>query len=41
MNDLTFSSSGKEAFRSGDWTWQARMMDAMLSALERSLVGFT
>ncbi|KAF8237581.1 glycoside hydrolase family 5 protein [Tricholoma matsutake] len=31
----------KEAFRSEDWTWQSRMMDAMLSGLERSLVGFT
>ena len=33
-------SSG-EAFKSEDFTLQMRMMDAMLTALERSLVGFT
>ncbi|KAG6810021.1 hypothetical protein H0H92_013656, partial [Tricholoma furcatifolium] len=31
----------KEAFLTEDFSWQARMMDAMLVALERSLVGFT
>ncbi|KAH6903281.1 cytoplasmic protein [Coprinopsis sp. MPI-PUGE-AT-0042] len=31
----------KEAFETGDFTWQARMMDAMITALERSFVGFT
>ncbi|KAI0321523.1 glycoside hydrolase family 5 protein, partial [Amylostereum chailletii] len=30
-----------EAFATGDWTWQSRMMDAMITGLERSLVGFT
>ncbi|KAG8793614.1 hypothetical protein FRC17_008418, partial [Serendipita sp. 399] len=30
-----------EGFRTGDFTWQARMMDALLCALEQSLVGFT
>ena len=29
-----------EAFRTNDWTWQAKMMDALLTALEKSLVGF-
>ncbi|KAJ6588126.1 glycoside hydrolase family 5 protein [Mycena capillaripes] len=28
------------AFESDDFTWQARMMDAMITGLERSLVGF-
>ncbi|GLB44062.1 putative cellulase (glycosyl hydrolase family 5) [Lyophyllum shimeji] len=31
----------KEAFVTEDFTWQMRMMDAMMIALERSLVGFT
>ncbi|KAI0922589.1 hypothetical protein AcV5_009520 [Taiwanofungus camphoratus] len=30
-----------EAFKTDDWTWQSRMMDAMITGLERSLVGFT
>ncbi|KAJ7507025.1 glycoside hydrolase [Mycena galericulata] len=30
-----------EAFQSDNFTWQARMMDAMITGLERSLVGFT
>ncbi|CAL1710309.1 unnamed protein product [Somion occarium] len=30
-----------EAFESEDWTWQNRMMDAMITALERSFIGFT
>ncbi|KAJ7700479.1 glycoside hydrolase [Mycena rosella] len=30
-----------EAFATDDFTWQARMMDAMITGLERSLVGFT
>ncbi|PFH50868.1 glycoside hydrolase family 5 protein [Amanita thiersii Skay4041] len=30
-----------EAFVTSDFTWQARMMDAMQTALERSLVGYT
>ncbi|KAF5384366.1 hypothetical protein D9615_003481 [Tricholomella constricta] len=31
----------KEAFQTEDFTWQVRMMDAMLTGLERSLIGFT
>ncbi|RXW11189.1 hypothetical protein EST38_g14666 [Candolleomyces aberdarensis] len=31
----------KEAFESGEFKWQARMMDAMMTALERTFVGFT
>ncbi|KIM41720.1 glycoside hydrolase family 5 protein [Hebeloma cylindrosporum] len=30
-----------EAFETDDFVWQARMMDAMLTGLERALVGFT
>ncbi|KAI0089638.1 glycoside hydrolase family 5 protein [Irpex rosettiformis] len=30
-----------EAFKTDNWKWQLRMMDAMLSGLERSLIGFT
>ncbi|KAI0260076.1 cytoplasmic protein [Gloeopeniophorella convolvens] len=33
--------NGRVAFKSGDWTWQRRMMDAMISGLERANVGFT
>lgn len=31
----------RAAFKTDDWTWQRRMMDAMLTALERANVGFT
>ena len=31
----------REAFKTEDFTSQMRMMDAMMTALERSLVGFT
>ncbi|KNZ71680.1 hypothetical protein J132_07592 [Termitomyces sp. J132] len=31
----------KEAFLTDNFIWQTRMMDAMLTALEKSLVGFT
>lgn len=31
----------RAAFKSDDWTWQRRMMDAMITGLERSNVGFT
>ncbi|EIW79596.1 glycoside hydrolase family 5 protein [Coniophora puteana RWD-64-598 SS2] len=31
----------KEAFKSENWHWQYRMMDAMMTALEGALVGFT
>ncbi|KDR76952.1 hypothetical protein GALMADRAFT_246095 [Galerina marginata CBS 339.88] len=30
-----------EAFETDDFVWQARMMDAMITGLERALVGFT
>ncbi|KAF8953065.1 glycoside hydrolase family 5 protein [Flammula alnicola] len=30
-----------EAFKTDDFVWQARMMDAMMTALEKALVGFT
>ncbi|KDQ21322.1 glycoside hydrolase family 5 protein [Botryobasidium botryosum FD-172 SS1] len=30
-----------EAFRTGDFTWQEKMMDALISGLEQNLVGFT
>ncbi|KAK7052960.1 hypothetical protein VNI00_004280 [Paramarasmius palmivorus] len=30
-----------EAFDTDDFTWQAKMMDAMITALDRALVGFT
>ncbi|KAI0069139.1 glycoside hydrolase family 5 protein [Artomyces pyxidatus] len=30
-----------QAFKTDDWKWQSRMMDAMITGLERSLVGFT
>ncbi|TFY82766.1 hypothetical protein EWM64_g1246 [Hericium alpestre] len=30
-----------EAFKTDDWKWHARMMDAMIIALEKSLVPFT
>ena len=33
--------SKREAFHTDDFYWQMRMMDAMMTALERSLVGFT
>ncbi|KAF8802038.1 glycoside hydrolase [Phlegmacium glaucopus] len=31
----------REAFETDNFVWQARMMDAMISGLERALVGFT
>ncbi|RDB17369.1 hypothetical protein Hypma_001831 [Hypsizygus marmoreus] len=31
----------KEAFMTEDFSWQLRMMDAMMTGLERSLIGFT
>ncbi|KAH7928854.1 glycoside hydrolase family 5 protein [Leucogyrophana mollusca] len=31
----------KEAFTTDNWMWQSRMMDAMITGLERALVGFT
>lgn len=32
--------SEEQALKTGDWKWQARMMDAMMSAFEANLVGF-
>jgi len=31
----------RAAFKTNDWTWQRRMMDAMITALERANIGFT
>ncbi|KAF9521115.1 glycoside hydrolase family 5 protein [Hydnum rufescens UP504] len=31
----------EDAFRTGDFSWHERMMDAMIRALERNLIGFT
>jgi hypothetical protein len=39
MYVLVFSK--KQAFSTDDWTWQTRMMDAMMTGLEQSLIGFT
>ncbi|KAH9985691.1 glycoside hydrolase family 5 protein [Russula vinacea] len=33
--------NGRAAFKTDDWTWQRRMMDAMITALERANIGFT
>lgn len=33
-------NSNEEAFRNGDWKWQERMLDALISAMEASMVGF-
>jgi hypothetical protein len=33
--------NGRMAFKNDDWKWQRRMMDAMITALERANVGFT
>ncbi|KAL0945851.1 hypothetical protein HGRIS_012134 [Hohenbuehelia grisea] len=30
-----------EAFQSDNWVWQERMMDAMITGLDRALIGFT
>jgi hypothetical protein len=32
--------SGKEAFTTEEFLWQRRMMDAMITGLDQSLVGF-
>lgn len=31
----------RTAFGTDDWTWQRRMMDAMITGLERANIGFT
>jgi hypothetical protein len=41
LMDFRDSDSNKEAFESDDWAWQLRMMDALMTGLERALVGFT
>ena len=33
--------SRKEAFETEDFVWHMRMMDAVISGLDRALVGFT
>jgi hypothetical protein len=33
--------NGRTAFKTDDWTWQRRMMDAMITGLERANIGFT
>jgi hypothetical protein len=38
---LTVFCSDREAFQTDNFLWQTRMMDAMLTGLEKSLVGFT
>jgi len=38
---VTMDLNNREAFSAGDWTWHVRMMDALISGLEQSLVGFT
>jgi hypothetical protein len=31
----------RAAFGTDDWVWQRRMMDAMITGLERANIGFT
>jgi hypothetical protein len=33
--------NGGEAFKTDNWRWQRRMMDAIITGLERANVGFT
>ena len=35
------ANSKGEAFRTDKWHWQMRMMDAMITALDHAMVGFT
>jgi hypothetical protein len=39
LSELIGISKG-EAFRTLDWEWQERMMDALNTGLDRALVGF-
>ena len=39
LADLAYSKG--EAFETDRWHWQLKMMDAMITGLERSLAGFT
>ncbi|KAG8923855.1 hypothetical protein FRC02_010851 [Tulasnella sp. 418] len=38
---IPIDMNSKEAFESGDFTWQEKMMDALIAGLERNLIGFT
>jgi hypothetical protein len=38
---LYWLRSKGEAFETDGWTWQNRMMDAMMTGLEQALVGLT
>lgn len=33
--------NGRAAFKTDNWSWQRRMMDAMITGLERANIGFT
>jgi hypothetical protein len=33
--------NGRTAFTTDDWMWPRRMMDAMITGLERANIGFT
>lgn len=37
--DADDASSKREAFRTGDFSWQERMMDTLMTAIERNMVG--
>jgi len=37
---IPFDMNEREAFKTGDFKWQLRMMDAMCMGLERCLVGY-
>ncbi|SCZ96082.1 BZ3500_MvSof-1268-A1-R1_Chr8-1g09992 [Microbotryum saponariae] len=37
---VPFDLNGKQAFATGDFSWQERQMDAICSALERNLISF-
>jgi hypothetical protein len=37
---MNFGCSDGEAFTSGNWEWQEKMMDALCTGLDRCLVGF-
>ena len=41
VHKLTIVTSRREAFETENFVWQARKMDAIISGLERALVGFT
>lgn len=38
---IDLSSSNGEAFTTDDWSWQSRMMDAIITAMDASMIGFT